>query len=104
MVKIDTDKQGLEIVFKDWQVPLIQKLFSEEIKMSSKQAWDYINHEKSRASVIFFLNDCVEDGYLQKTFITGKGGHRGIFQRNMDTKEFWRYVSTKTKEALAPFI
>lgn len=39
---------------------------------------------KSRASVIFFLDAMIEDGFLVKSHRTGKGGHHGIWSPSPD--------------------
>jgi len=41
MVVIDTEKEGLEMVFKEWEVPLYKKLLTEDIEMISREAWEF---------------------------------------------------------------
>jgi hypothetical protein len=54
----------------------------------SNDAWQHLhtlidkNLHKSRASVIFFLDDMTKDGFLVKTGKTGKGGSRGVWKPN----------------------
>ena len=59
------------------------------------------NESKSRASVIFFLNDLVEDGILTYEERTGKGGHHRVYFPNMNKEEFTSYVVGSINEKLA---
>ena len=47
----------------------------------------------SRASIINFLNAMVDDGVLNYTEITGKGGHRRIYSAKYDEAEFKQFVA-----------
>ncbi len=49
--------------------------------MNSRQVWEAVGEKDiSRASVINFLASAVENGLLEMTTTTGKGGHRGIYR------------------------
>jgi len=109
MVKIDTSKKGLEMIFKEWEVPLYKKLLTEDVEMITREAWEYILDQiypqtLSRASVIFSLQEYAEKGILKASEITGKGGYRGVFSRNMTLDEFWQYVKNQVDQALEPHI
>ena len=60
--------------------------------MTSREVWEAVGSDSiSRASIINFLQDCKENDLLDVEYITGKGGHRGIYKpkRNeADTKEY----------------
>lgn len=47
----------------------------------------------SRASVIFFLDDMVEEGVLEYETETGKGGHHRVYFPAMMPKQFESYVT-----------
>ena len=51
--------------------------------------------KKSRASVIFSLNDMVDDGILEYEEESGKGGYHRVYYPKMDREGFTRHV-TKT--------
>jgi len=109
MVVIDTSKKGLEMIFKEWEAPLYKKLLSEDIEMITLEAHEYVLDQifpqtRSRAAVIFSLQEYAEKGILKASETTGKGGHRGVFSRNMTLKEFWQYVADQVNEALEPHL
>ena len=49
----------------------------------------------SRVFIINFLNLMVDEGMLDYTEITGKGGHRRIHSAKYDEAGFKRYVAKK---------
>ena len=109
MVVIDTEKKGLEMVFKEKYVPLIRKLLSEDIEMISRTAWQFLIEELepqtiSRASVINFLNDNVDEDILKFREETGKGGYHRIYSRKMTLKEFWKCIAHQIEQALEPHL
>ncbi len=89
-MKLDTDKKGLEAIFKEWHVPLIGELFKGEsgsgklykfteehdIRTGGKGSSSSV----SRASIIFFLNDLVDEEILTYEYRTGKGGHHRVYK------------------------
>jgi len=96
-MQLDTTKNGLASIFKEWQVPLVEELLISE-PMGSKEAYEYLGKigvkgqkelgSISRASVINFLNDLVDKGLLDFSLVTGKGGHRRIYTMAMTREEF----------------
>jgi len=103
-MKLDTQKSRILALFKAYQAILLQHLWklNEEVMrpvgMTSGEAWVYQNKvmgeakAKSRASVIFFLNDMVDDTVLRYTEKTGKGGYHRIYFPNMTAAEFEGYI------------
>ena len=73
----------------------------ERTGLISRDAHQYLHDtgddelKMSRASVIFFLDDMVEEGVLEYETETGKGGHHRVYFPAMKTKQFKSYV-TKT--------
>jgi len=49
--------------------------------------WSPISDEISRASVVNFLEAMTLYGLLEKTLVTGKGGHRGIYTAKYSEQE-----------------
>ena len=52
----------------------------------------------SRASIINFLESAYENGFLEKSEITGKGGYRGVYKAKYDepgTKAYLTRVFTE---------
>lgn len=100
-MQLRTDKSGLMAVFKAWQVPLIEQLLEGQ-PMNSREAWQFLEENDvktgkkeygtvSRASVINFLNDLVDQALLTFSLETGKGGHRRIY-RMVLTREAFAYT------------
>ena len=94
-MKLDTTKSGLDSLFKPYQGLLLEHIWElnedEKVGVNSKRAHDYLlgtSEAKSRASVIFFLNDLVDDGILDYDERTGKGGHHRVYYPKMNRVEF----------------
>lgn len=96
-MKLDTDKKGLEAIFKHWHVPLIDELQTGR-KMTSGQAYKFLKEKGiktnpnaintvSRAGVIFFLNDMVDLGLVEYSEDTGKGGYHRIYVMPLTREE-----------------
>jgi len=97
-MKLDTAKKGLEAIFMEWHVPLIDELFKgksgsgklhkfaeeHDIRTGGKGS----SKSVSRAGVIFFLNDLVEENILTYDFKTGKGGHHRVYKMLFTREEF----------------
>jgi predicted transcriptional regulator len=99
-LKIDASEEGLRMIIKDYQeaaLRYIWRLGGEGT--SSRDVWTQVNEELkgertiSRASIINFLNAMVDDGMLNYTETTGKGGHRRIYSMKYDEAGFKEYVA-----------
>lgn len=99
-MQLRTDKSGLMAVFKAWQVPLIEQLLEGQ-PMNSREAWQFLEENDvktgkkeygtvSRASVINFLNDLVDQGLLDYTVESGRGGFHRIYEMIL-TREAFAY-------------
>ncbi len=107
-MKFDTEQEGLLTLFKPYQAILLEHIWelneSERVGINSGVAHKYLlgkPEKKSRASVIFFLNDLVDDGILEYEERTGKGGHHRVYYPKFDRDEFSIYVNEKIKAKLA---
>lgn len=93
---MDMTQEGLHMFLKDYQVKTLEALWASNPGMSSREVWAAVGADSiSRASIINFLKDSVENDLLEVDYITGKGGHRGIYKpkRNeADTKEYLKRV------------
>ena len=97
---IDTANDGLAMVLKDYQEVALHYLWRIDGKgASSRDVWMQVNEDLagkrtiSRASIINFLNSMVDEGVLNYTEITGKGGHRRIYSAKYNEAEFKEYVA-----------
>ena len=101
-MRINTDKNGLAAIFKEWQVPLVEELFKRRT-LSSREAYEFLEEldlrtgrkkfgkalgSVSRASIINFLNYMVDQNILDFDLKTGKGGHHRIYKMTMTYEEF----------------
>ncbi len=89
--KMDLGQEGLLMFFKDYQLAVLEAIWATDEALNSRQCWERIYKEKSRASVINFLDTATKHGFLLKHEVTGKGGHRGMFRPAFDregTKEY----------------
>lgn len=101
-MKFDIEQEGLLTLFKPYQAALLERLWeineSARVGMNSGEAHRFLLEgpdKKSRASVIFFLNDMVEEGVLDYEERTGKGGHHRVYYPKMDRDGFATYVTEK---------
>ena len=95
----DTSGEGLLTLFKPYQVALMERIWelndSGRVGVSSGQAHGYLlgyPDSRSRASVIFFLNDMVEEGVLEYEEKSGKGGYHRVYYPRMDREQFALHV------------
>jgi predicted transcriptional regulator len=107
---IDTSEEGFEMVLKDYQELALSYLWSLEGEgASSRVVWMQVNEDLegssiSRASIINFLNDMVDEGVLNYTETTGKGGHRRIYSAKYNENEYKQYIArTVLKNLLRDF-
>jgi hypothetical protein len=106
-MKFDTKQEGLRTLFKPYQVLLLEHLWDlndhSRVGLNSGQAHKYLMdkpEKKSRASVIFFMNDMVDDGILDYEEKTGKGGYHRVYYPKMNRAEFAEHVSNLINEKL----
>ena len=101
-MKFDTSEKGLLTLFKPYQAALLEHIWKlnspSRTGVTSGQAHEFLQghpDRKSRAAVIFFLNDMVDEGVLDYEEESGKGGYHRVYYPKMDRNQFARYV-TKT--------
>lgn len=89
------------MVLKDYQEVALKYLWRlEKDGASSRDVWVQVNEDLigqrtiSRASIINFLNSMVDEGVLNYTEITGKGGHRRIYSAKYDEAGYKQYVAS----------
>ena len=93
-MKFDLEKTGLEAVLLSWQVEVMRYVW-EVGETDSRRAHEHLQgteHGMSRASVIFFLKEMVEEGFLSYDEKTGKGGYKGLWrpQQNAQDEDAFR--------------
>jgi len=96
---IDTAGEGLAMVLKDYQEEALRFIWENKGQgASSREVWMHVNkalktRSISRASIINFLNAMVDEGTLNYTEITGKGGHRRIYSTKLNEAQFKQHVA-----------
>ena len=107
-MKFDLEKTGLEAVLLPWQAEVMRYVW-EVGETDSRRAHEYLQgteHGKSRAAVIFFLNDMVEEGFLSYDEKTGKGGYKGIWSPHpsaLDEGAFRQRVAERVLAKVSEF-
>ena len=106
-MKFDTSQKGLLTLFKPYQAALLEHIWkmnnSSRTGITSGQAHKFLQDhpdKKSRASVIFSLNDMVDEGVLSYEEESGKGGYHRVYYPNMDRKQFSEHVTKTITEKL----
>ncbi len=106
-MEFDTEKEGLYTLFKPYQALLLEWIWKlnekEKVGVNSNQAHKYLENSpenKSRASVIFFLNNMVNKGILSYEEKTGKGGYHRVYYPTMNRKRFAAHVTETIKAKL----
>ena len=96
---VDTSKQGLSKVLRKYQELALRYVWEiGDRGVNSRLVYFAVNEELpsersiSRASIIFFLNDMVDEGVLGFRDATGKGGHHRVYYPLMDESEYIKQI------------
>ena len=103
----DPAGEGLRKILKDYQEEALRFVWERgETGVNSRQVWLHVNEALygirtiSRASIINFLNAMVEEGILNYSEESGKGGYHRIYYPNLDERAFKKYVAKMVIESL----
>jgi predicted transcriptional regulator len=106
-MKFDMSEKGLLTLFKPYQAALLEHIWElnnpDRVGITSGQAYEFMKDHpdsKSRASLIFFLNDMVEEGILTYEEESGKGGYHRVYYPKMNRDQFARHVVEKITQKL----
>ncbi len=107
IMNFDMKQEGLLTVFRPYQAVLMEHIWdlnkNERVGIISREAHQFLSgkpEKKSRASVINFLNDMVEEGILGYEEKTGKGGYHRVYYPLMDRAGFQKYITEKINSKL----
>ncbi|MBU1082429.1 MAG: hypothetical protein KKB59_18230 [Spirochaetes bacterium] len=94
-LKFDLAKEGLHCILKPYQVEIMKHFWRTQKPMISREVHLHLQDvggdvAKSRALVINFLNYMVDEGILDYTEATGKGGHHRIYSPKDKTEQKFR--------------
>jgi predicted transcriptional regulator len=106
-LKFDPSSEGLSKVLKDYQEEALRYVWEKgEDGVISREAWQHVNRQFngdktiSRASIINFLNDMVDEGVLDYDEQTGKGGYHRVYKPKLDESSFKKYLAMTVLESL----
>ena len=104
---LDPKASGLSKVFKDYQREALRFIWKNEGKgLTSRMVYSHVNDRLdggksiSRASIINFLNDMVDDGVLDYVEETGKGGYHRVYSAKLDEAGFKRGLAESVVSSL----
>jgi predicted transcriptional regulator len=97
----DPSENGLRKTLKEYQELALRYLWDNgEEGAGSGPVWRAVNDELqkhggsiSRASIINFLNDMVDEGVLDYHEASGKGGFHRVYKPKMDESELKKYIA-----------
>jgi predicted transcriptional regulator len=105
--KFDPSKHGLRKTLKEYEEIGLRYVWSMgEEGVSSGKTWEAVKERLgpdksiSRASVIFFLNRMVDQGVLDYTSATGKGGHHRVYFPVMDERGYKKFLLKTMVESM----
>ena len=86
-MKVDTNNNGLLILFKPYQVEVLKKIWDSPEGLNSGRIWAKVNEREkiSRASIILFCNEMVDEGLFKYHERSGKGGWHRVYEPNFPT-------------------
>ena len=110
-LKFDLSQKGLLCVLKPYQVEIMRHLWDTQTPTDSRTAHNHllsveVEGARSRAAVINFLNNMVDEGFLDYENRTTKGGIKRVYRLNdtSRTEELFRlHVSGRFKVGLLKF-
>ena len=101
---LDLSESGLKMFFKPYQISCLELLWNSKKPLGSRDIWEGVNQMLpstiSRASIINFLDASVENGILDYTETTGKGGYRRLYIAAFSKEETSEYLSWIVKNRL----
>jgi predicted transcriptional regulator len=97
-LKFDPENDGLAKVLRDYQQEALKSVWKNgENGLTSREVHKYVNgtidDSISRASIINFLKAMADEGVLNYTERTGKGGYHRVYTTRLNESEFKQYVA-----------
>ena len=88
-----TSKKGSIALMQDYKKELINKLLETDEPIGSGKLHNHLvevmnDEHPSRASVIFFMNNLVDNKYASWKDATGKGGHHKKYYTKLTKEQF----------------
>ena len=111
-IKLDTLKgEGLGTHLRLYEATVLNEVWDSPEPMGSGAVWQVLKDKGirtnpdarntvSQASVIFFLNDLVDEGVLDWNDATGKGGHHRLYYPKVSREDYPKYVVEQVLEGM----
>jgi predicted transcriptional regulator len=102
----DPKGDGFSKVLKDYQEKAMKFVWENDTAVTSRDVWYHVNEAFkggktiSRASIINFLNDMVEEGVLDYDEQSGKGGYHRVYLPKLDEGGFKKAVAKSVISSL----
>jgi predicted transcriptional regulator len=92
------EQNGLNKVLRDYQLEALKSVWKNGEKgLTSREVYEYVNGKIdgsiSRASIINFLKAMADEGVLDFTERTGKGGYHRVYTPRLNESEFKTYIA-----------
>ena len=104
---LDPSKLGFEKVLRDYQIEALRLVWNKDGEgVTSREAYIHVNNVLggvktiSRASIINFLNSMCDEGVLNYSEETCKGGIRRKYSPELDEKEYKKYIARSVFDSL----
>ena len=97
-IMMDLQKEGPRMFFRDYQIAILELLWKNP-SMNSGSVWQQVEGI-SRAGVIKFLNDMVDEGLVNYVSKSGKGGYHKIYSSKFDENGTKEYLKELVREKL----
>jgi len=95
----DPTQKGFQKVLRDYQIEALRIIWNHEGEgLTSREVYEATNEvlgprrRVSRASIINFLNAMVDEGVLDYSEETCKGGMRRRYKKGLDEREFKKFL------------
>ncbi len=97
-LKFDPEQSGLAKILRDYQIEALKSIWKNSEKgQTSREVYEYANgkidESISRASIINFLKAMADEGVLNYTMRSGKGGMHRVYTLRLNESEFKTYVA-----------
>lgn len=105
-MKFIPSAKGWRKVLSEYQELALRAVWENPEEGSiSREIWETVNNQLregpiSRASVTIFLNEMVEQGILESTMESCRGGFRARYRPLLGEKEFKEYIAKTMIESL----
>ena len=90
--------------FPEYKINIIKAFFENPSNTRTVEVWDFLKNTMerppSRASIINFLNELAEAGYLKYFEETGKGGYHRVYFLDMSSDQFTDKIYKDTQAQL----